>query len=87
MSRARHNTEKKPVKRESGGGIKPKDEAPQDVYAGKDSPTVRDAEKHTIGKIDGKTAKKRLDRKCGGKASGGWPYSPAHKSGGAARGR
>jgi len=64
MSRARHHTGSKKANesknRAGGGEVR---EGNPHVYAMLD--------KHSVGSVHGSHGKKRLDRKCGGKASGG----------------
>ncbi len=89
MSRARHHTHKKEhmhhEKHRAEGGVTETGGNPHVFALAK--------EHHSIGTIGGEKAKKRLDRKHGGKvhhASGGaamkgsdtHPYSSAHKHGG-----
>lgn len=62
----------------AAGGVVDKDEAPKDVYAGRDSNVVKEADerksggrvkKKDMGKPEGKMSKMRLDRP--GRKSGG----------------
>jgi hypothetical protein len=85
MSRARHHT----MKHKLGGKSRHRSEGGE---AESGNPHVfAEAKEPTLGTINGKGSKPRMDRKCGGKASGGktgsdtHPYTSAHANGGKAK--